>query len=508
MEVDNEADTSFAESTHKFLTWFQSLPGAGIRTDLIAMEDLRSRNAGRGIVAKADIPADTVLFTVPRDAIICSATTALKNEIPDIFDLEGEGDGSSDLGDEDGTSSSSQDSWSLLILILMYEHFRGDASKWKPYLEVLPSTFDTPMFWSPAELSELQASALVARVGKGEADAMIESKILPVIRAHEHVFFPRGRGGVDDIQLLEIAHRMGSAIMAYAFDLEKDDDDDAAATASDAEDEWVEDREGRTMLGMVPMADMLNADAEFNAHINHGEDSLTATTLRPIRAGEEILNYYGPLPNSELLRRYGYVTPKHSRYDVVELPWELVETGLKERLVGSGRVGSAYWDKVCKLIRLDDNGDDDFEESFVLERLSDDPDSAGQLEGDAVFTGLPDELGDQVKAVLKALKKVAQIDLVSDKNSRKEVYLQAVLGALQARERQYATSLEDDESLMREGRLTGRQNMGLWVRRGEKQLLREAKAWVRRELDQLLDRAADNSRTGEDDGPAAKRRRT
>ena len=49
MEVDNEADTSFAESTHKFLTWFQSLPGAGIRTDLIAMEDLRSRNAGRGI---------------------------------------------------------------------------------------------------------------------------------------------------------------------------------------------------------------------------------------------------------------------------------------------------------------------------------------------------------------------------------------------------------------------------------------------------------------------------
>ncbi|KAK4245517.1 hypothetical protein C7999DRAFT_34078 [Corynascus novoguineensis] len=508
MEVDNETDANFADSTHKFLTWFQSLPGASIRTDLIAMEDLRSRNAGRGIVAKADIPADTVLFTVPRDAIICSATAALKNEIPGIFDLEGEGDGDSDLGDEDGTSSSSQDSWSLLILILIYEHFRGDASKWKPYLEVLPSAFDTPMFWSPAELSELQASALVARVGKGEADAMIESKILPVIRAHEHVFFPRGRGEVDDTQLLEMAHRMGSAIMAYAFDLEKDDDDDAAATADDAEDEWVEDREGRTMLGMVPMADMLNADAEFNAHINHGEDSLTATTLRPIRAGEEILNYYGPLPNSELLRRYGYVTPKHSRYDVVELPWELVEAGLKERLVGGGRVGPANWDKVCKLIRSDDDGDDDFEESFVLERLSDDPDSAGQLVGDAVFTGLPDELGDQVKAVLKALKKVAGIDLVSDKNTRKEVYLQAVLGALQARERQYATSLEDDESLMSEGRLTGRQKMGLWVRRGEKQLLREAQAWVRRELDQLLDRAADNSRSREDDGPAAKRRRT
>lgn len=49
------------------------------------------------------------------------------------------------------------------------------------------------------------------------------------------------------------------------------------------------------------------------------------TALRPIKAGEEILNYYGPHPNSELLRRYGYVSDKHSRYDVVEIPWEAVE---------------------------------------------------------------------------------------------------------------------------------------------------------------------------------------
>lgn len=55
-------------------------------------------------------------------------------------------------------------------------------------------------------------------------------------------------------------------------------------------------------------------------------------TLRVIKAGEEILNYYGPHPNSELLRRYGYVTPKHSRYDVVELPWKLVEDALAANL--------------------------------------------------------------------------------------------------------------------------------------------------------------------------------
>jgi hypothetical protein len=57
------------------------------------------------------------------------------------------------------------------------------------------------------------------------------------------------------------------------------------------------------------------------------------TSLRKITAGEEVLNYYGPLPNSDLLRRYGYVTAKHSLHDVAEVSWDLVakvalQTGL------------------------------------------------------------------------------------------------------------------------------------------------------------------------------------
>ena len=56
------------------------------------------------------------------------------------------------------------------------------------------------------------------------------------------------------------------------------------------------------------------------------------TALREIKAGEEILNYYGPHPNSELLRRYGYVTAKHAAYDVVEIPWAVVESALMAEL--------------------------------------------------------------------------------------------------------------------------------------------------------------------------------
>lgn len=75
--------------------------------------------------------------------------------------------------------------------------------------------------------------------------------------------------------------------------------------------------------------------------MNHEEGSLTVTSLRPIVAGEEIYNYYGPLSNGDLLRRYGYVTEKHMRHDVVELPWDMVLSALKEQL----RLDEKVWGK-------------------------------------------------------------------------------------------------------------------------------------------------------------------
>ena len=138
----------------------------------------------------------------------------------------------------------------------MYEFLGGESSAWKPYLDVLPETFDTPMFWSIDELSVLRGSPLLNRIGKEDAEAMFRAKLLPAIRSNPDVF--PFSGHCSDENLIRLAHRMGSTIMAYAFDLENDPDEE------NDEDGWVEDREGKSLMGMVPMADILNADAEFN----------------------------------------------------------------------------------------------------------------------------------------------------------------------------------------------------------------------------------------------------
>lgn len=202
----------------------------------------------RTAVATRDIEPDTTLFTIPRKAILNAQTSEITSKIPQLFSL--------DTLTLEGDSSAAQDSWSNLILIMMYEFLRGDASSWKPYFDVLPETFETPMFWSDEELSHLQASALQSKIGKMDAETMFRSAVLPVIRQNPELFV--SSADRSDEELIALAHRMGSTIMAYAFDLENEEEDE------EGQDEWVEDREGKSTMGMVPMADILNADAEFN----------------------------------------------------------------------------------------------------------------------------------------------------------------------------------------------------------------------------------------------------
>ena len=60
------------------------------------------------------------------------------------------------------------------------------------------------------------------------------------------------------------------------------------------------------------------------ARLEHGHNSLTMVALKPISKGEDIFNDYGPLPRSDLLRRYGYVTDSYKKHDVVELGSEKI----------------------------------------------------------------------------------------------------------------------------------------------------------------------------------------
>ncbi|KAJ4356962.1 Ribosomal lysine N-methyltransferase 4 [Ascochyta clinopodiicola] len=425
-------------------------------------------------VAIKDIPQDCTLFTIPRSAIINVETSDLPKRLPKIFETAFE---------EEDEDTEPLDPWESLILILLYEYLQGDASRWKPYLDVLPTTFDTPMFWSEAELKELDATVLTQeKIGKQASDEKFRSRIVPVVLQNPSIFYPAGKDQLEQDQLLSLAHRMGSTIMAYAFDLDNKEDD-----SEEEEDGWVVDTDAQTMLGMVPMADILNANADFNvsidtgphieyvliwllkAHVNHG-DSLEVTSLRPdVKAGTEILNYYGAMPSSEVLRRYGYVTPEYRRYDEVEVSREAVAKAL------ATATGMSPSDLTAMGVEIDTEENED---PFIVERESGAPNEEGRLVEEAKLSEFP-ELEEELRDALKIIKK-HKPETVADKRKRDKIANTVLIQVLTNKLAEFPTSVQEDEALLQKSGLTSRRRMAVEVRLGEKVLLEEALAVVKR----------------------------
>ena len=142
--------------------------------------------------------------------------------------------------------------------MIIYEYLRKDASPWYPYFKILPTAFDTLMFWNAEELAELRGSAVLDKIGKSEAEEGWKTSIVPFMNARPALFPVAKVGG--ETTIIKLAHMAGSLIMSYAFDLGKNGESEEETD----EEGFAEDDEEDPRKGMVPFADMLNADAERN----------------------------------------------------------------------------------------------------------------------------------------------------------------------------------------------------------------------------------------------------
>jgi len=128
--------------------------------------------------------------------------------------------------------------------------------------------------------------------------------------------------------------------------------------------------------------------------------------------------------------------------------------------------------------KLEEN--EEFEEYFIIERDSGDPDSEGQLTYPAQLREVSPELEEQVKAVFKGIKK-QKPELFSEKRKRVDDYQAIVSKALTAKLETYPTTMEEDETLLKGDDLAKRHRMAITVRLGEKRLLHEALALLQRD---------------------------
>lgn len=321
----------FNQDTENFITWLTKSADVKI-SPKIEVLDLRHLHEGRAVVAKEDISKEEVLFEIPYKSLINIQTSQIIKDFPFIHHKLQE------LGQ-----------WNGLIVCLLYEwEVLGETSKWWPYLKVLPTSTSLSglMYWTDEQLKSLKPSLVLERIGKEGARQMYDT----IVR----FFNENGMGELIKNVKWENFLRVASTIMSYSFDVENptiaaDDDDD--------------DDEGESLKSMVPFADTLNADThKCNAHLEYDTNGLKMCAIVPILKGGQVYNIYGEHPNSEILRRYGYVEQDGSAYDF----GEVLLTNIKKAVEDKLGVTELFLDSVLDILRDDDIIETYFEDEEIV----------------------------------------------------------------------------------------------------------------------------------------------
>ncbi|KAF4620915.1 hypothetical protein D9613_000307 [Agrocybe pediades] len=524
-----------------FFSWFQAQNGY---IDTLAMDvvQLPPSEGGRGAIALIDIPENHVLFSVPRSLILSTRTSALPSK----------------FGPAAWKRFKLHQGWAGLMLCMMWEAAQGAQSKWSAYLDMMPRKFDTPMFWSEAELEELKGTSVVDKLGKDQAEKDYAEKVVPAIQSRPDLF---RQEDLATYYSLDAYHMMGTRILSRSFTLEPDEGDsdnedqeqgkappesaadvgntsigsamdvDQPTTSekpaeaqesghdheADSGDEEDEDEEPRVEVAMVPLADILNARYKTdNVKLFHEPECLRMVSTKPIKAGEQIWNTYGDLPNAELLRGFGHVDYLPLPFapgeygnpgDVVEIRADIVVQCVLDALNGEATskklITSDFEERIDWW--LEEGGDD----TFTIEHPSADPDAPLSI-----------LLQSFIKLLLltDAEFKKAQSKGRPPKPTADARNLRIVCDIFRKRKTLYATSLEDDLQTVKQTSLDATLGMekvpslnlrhALIVRIGEKRVLQDALNYASEMLQQAEKKEKEekqDGRTGSSSG-AGKRK--
>ncbi|TIB86900.1 RuBisCO-cytochrome methylase [Wallemia mellicola] len=425
----------------KFLEWFTT-NGGEFSKDIVAIGE-NVDGMGRGLVAVADIKAQTSLFTIPRDIVLSTRTSSFKEKVgQDVYkQLENDNIGS----------------WTPLIMAMCWEYNQGGSSKWDAYFKILPKQFTSLMFWSKEELSLLKGTTVVDKIGLEDIENEFE-RVRDIVKQNENVF-----GDIANYTL-DLFKRMGSLILSRSFTVEEwktEEEREKEEEEEEDEDEEIDLRTSVDDVAMVPMADILNSRTDsVNAHTEYEENCLRMISLQDIKAGDQIFNTYNDPPNADLIRRYGHVdySPLSqdpdfmgNKNDVVELPADiLLELALPD-------AKESHKERRVEFL-LDECGEDSFE-------LTHD-DLVPELLKICVL------LFTESEAEFKTREKSRKLPKASGFTKEKAEFL---IKAIKQRMEQYGSTLEDDISkLDNKDSLPENNFKALVVTVGERRILNKA----------------------------------
>ncbi|KAI7736529.1 hypothetical protein M8C21_020603 [Ambrosia artemisiifolia] len=230
----------------------------------------------------------------------------------------------------------------LILLFLTFEFIRKNSS-WKPYLDMLPTTFGNPLWFSDDEMSELRGTTLfkATELQKKSLQSLYDDKVKELVKKLLVL-----DGDLERANSIFWTRALSIPLpRSFVFPQIQEEEHNPATNPESANGDDVKKLEGDTSTiqeetvwveGLVPGIDFCNHDLKAAATWEvDGTGSATGVPLSMyllaveearLQIGEEISISYGDKGNEELLYLYGFVTDNNPNdYIMVHYPAEAIK---------------------------------------------------------------------------------------------------------------------------------------------------------------------------------------
>ncbi|KAK3716901.1 hypothetical protein QZH41_017011, partial [Actinostola sp. cb2023] len=258
-----------------FMSWYTQHGGVAKNVKIHKFGD-----EGYGLIATEDIQVEENFVTVPQK-LMMTLESAKKSEL--------------ELGpliEKDHILSSMPHA--AIALYVLCEKLKED-SWWKPYLDILPSSYSTSLYFTPDDLKAVQGTSTLG-------DAVKPYRSI----ARQYAYF---------YKLCQV----NSSFSSYEPIYHKFVARWAVSTVMTRQNQ-VPISDSENIKALIPMWDMCN---HTNGTIETGFDTKDATcksyALRSFSKDEQVLIFYGKRNNADLLFHNGFVYPDNE-HDFVNIP--------------------------------------------------------------------------------------------------------------------------------------------------------------------------------------------
>ncbi|GAM19232.1 LOW QUALITY PROTEIN: hypothetical protein SAMD00019534_024070, partial [Acytostelium subglobosum LB1] len=248
-------------------------------------------HGGRGVRARCNIPAGTMLVSVPEPMLMHINSTLSIDTTKRMTNVQ------------------------RLVFQLIVERLLGDRSRWYRYLVSIPERYDTSSMYTDNEIDNLQYSYYMDEAKRHKKEMMVSYDQFKCKQLDDHYNINEIREGLADFGLFKWAWGVIQTRTYYFNNISGSQ----TAAANKKTVALSDEASAHDNACLVPMADLFNHSSTVStrASYNSAQRCYQVFTETSFNQGDQVLISYGNHSNSTLLHFYGFIIDDNPQDSII-----------------------------------------------------------------------------------------------------------------------------------------------------------------------------------------------